>query len=773
MIIQVALPQPLRKTFDYLLPSALASQSVAPGMRVKVPWGKQELIGVIMGTSFHSDVPAAKLRPILALLDAEPIIPPALIQFCRWAADYYHHPIGETMALTLPPILRKQSNKTTGKKVEIWQLTEAGKELDITTLKRARKQHEAMRLFQKLVEPDEPPLPQPLPHTGGRGADCAKEHNSSFLKDSTKLTIDQLQEHNINRDTLLKLQQQGWIEKTFIHQIILPTDGESTLDSFAHHEPLLLNDEQQHAVNLIRESLQRFVPFVLDGVTGSGKTEVYLHIIHDVLRNGKQALVLVPEIGLTPQTVARFQHRFPNTNIAIFHSNLTDNERLQQWQQAQRGEARIIIGTRSALFTPLPELGVIIIDEVHDASFKQHEGLRYSARDLALKRGQMAQVPVIMGSATHTLETLLQVKKQRFISLPLTKRAGDAKPPTFQVIDMRKQPIREGLALVTQREIEKHLMAGNQVLLFINRRGFSPVLLCHDCGWTAVCNRCDARMTLHMDPYQLHCHHCDTVTPVTRACPQCRGENVLTVGVGTERIERYLQQVFPQHKTIRIDRDTTRRKNSLENLLDEIHDGTPQILVGTQMSAKGHHFPNVTLVGILNVDQGLCSADFRATEQLAQLVTQVAGRAGRAEKRGHVLLQTHFPDNPLLIRLLREGYGSFAEAALQEREMAHLPPYSAMAIIRAESPKQENTMAFLDNIRDLAISLQLPDFNIMGPMPAIMAKRAGMFRGLLLLQSTHKTQLQLALKQLMPLIESQKKSNNVRWHVDIDPIDTF
>ncbi|MFN7095981.1 MAG: primosomal protein N' [Gammaproteobacteria bacterium] len=740
MIIQVALPQPLRKTFDYLLPPALAGQTVAPGIRVKVPWGKQELIGVIMATSFDSNVPIEKLRPILALLDAEPIIPPSLLQFCLWTADYYHHPLGETLALALPPILRKQSNKTTGKKVEIWQLTAAGQTLDLITLKRARKQYEAMQLFQQ---------------------------------QAVKLTIEQLQEHHISRDTLLKLQQQLWVEKSVAYQIILPTDGASTLESYTHHQPLSLNDEQQYAVSMIRNNLHRFVPFVLDGVTGSGKTEVYLQIIHDVLSKGKQAMILIPEIGLTPQTVARFEHRFPQTNIAIFHSNLTDNDRLRQWQMAQRGEARLIIGTRSALFTPMPELGVIIVDEVHDASFKQQEGLRYSTRDLALKRGQMAHVPVIMGSATHALETLLQVKKGRFISLPLTKRAGNAKPPTFQVVDMRKQKMQEGLALTTRNEIEKHLQAGNQVLLFINRRGFSPVLLCHDCGWTAICNRCDARMTLHMEPYQLHCHHCDTVTSVARVCPQCRSENVLTVGVGTERIERYLQNTFPQYKTIRIDRDTTRRKNSLENLLEEIHDGAPKILVGTQMLAKGHHFPNVTLVGILNVDQGLCSADFRATEQLAQLVTQVAGRAGRAEKSGHVILQTHFPDNPLLMRLLSEGYGSFAEAALQEREMAFLPPYCAMAVIRAESPKQENTMLFLDNIRELATTLPLADFNLMGPMPAIMAKRAGMFRALLIVQAKEKSQLQAGLKELIALIEVQKKNSNVRWHLDVDPIDTF
>lgn len=740
MIIQVALPQPLRRIFDYTLPPALINKTILPGMRVKVPWGQQNMVGVVVNTTHCSDVPAEKLRPIHAILDAEVIISPALMQFCFWAADYYHHSIGETLSLALPPILRKQSAKTTGQKIERWFLTAQGQAIELSSLKRAPKQLHAMQILSQ---------------------------------NPAGYSLIELKAQGINNDIIKKLQQENWITSITEHLPDLLSLPLSNADNTLNHAPLSLNAEQQNTVNIVREHLHHFMPIVLNGITGSGKTEVYLHLIYDVLQQGKQALILVPEIGLTPQTVQRFQQRFPNTLIAIFHSNLNDQARLKEWQAAQRGQARIIIGTRSALFTPLPELGIIIVDEAHDASFKQQDGLRYSARDLALKRGQLTQVPVILGSATHMLETLLHVKNQRFLSLSLTQRAGDAKPPSFQVIDMRKQTLREGIAAVTLKEIEKHLVAGNQVLLFINRRGFSPVLLCHDCGWTAVCERCDAKMTLHMDPYQLHCHHCDSITAATKICPACKGESMITVGVGTERVETYLQKVFPHYKTLRIDRDTTRLKNSLDKMLDEIHTGKPQILIGTQMLAKGHHFPNVTLVGILNVDQGLCSTDFRSLEQLAQLITQVAGRAGRAKKRGQVLLQTHYPDHPLMIKLLREGYLSFADAALKEREIAGLPPYTAMAVIRAEAEKPETSMQFLENIQQLTTQIALPELNIMGPMPAIMARRAGMFRSLLLIQAKDKITLQQSLKKLMTEIDRLKKPRKMRWHIDVDPSEIF
>lgn len=739
-IAHVAVPQPLRKTFDYLIPSSLNDQAIAPGVRVQVPWGKKEIIGVVVGVSHSSDISSDKLRPILAVLDKEPLICSTLIAFCTWAADYYHHPLGETIALAFPPVMRRQTVKLTTTKNKHWQLTAAGLTLGSDALKRAPKQLEAIQLLRQ--------YPQ----------GC---------------TPDILLEAGVTRNTLTQLQKKDWLTQTTIISLSDSQGASSISQQHVNALPLVLNEEQAIAVDMICQHLEHYVPIVLDGVTGSGKTEVYLHCIHEVLSRGKQILVLIPEISLTPQTVRRFQSRFTDIHIALFHSGLSDRERLKQWQAAQTGAARIIIGTRSVLFTPLPNLGLIIIDEAHDPSLKQQDNLRYSARDLALKRGQLSQAPVILGSATHTLDTLLQVKKQRFLSVSLSLRAGQAMFPRFQVIDVRRQKMIDGLALAMREEIARHLAAGNQVLLFLNRRGFAATLLCHDCGWTADCKRCDARMTLHRQPYQLHCHHCGAVAPVIKVCKGCRGENILNVGAGTERIEQSLQRFFPAYQTIRVDRDTAHNKAALENLLEQIHDDKPKILIGTQMLAKGHHFPNVTLVGILNVDQGLCSPDFRATEQLAQLIVQVAGRAGRAEKHGVVLLQTHYPDNPLIIQLLRDGYRPFADAALAERALAALPPYTAMAVIRVESPLQKINMVFLEEVRELAANEVLTGIQAIGPMPATMARRAGYFRAVLIFQAEDKTLLQKGLKVLVSKIEKLKLRNKVRWHVDVDPITMF
>jgi primosomal protein N' (replication factor Y) len=741
MIIQVALPQPLRKTFDYLLPAELAKRAIAPGMRVQVPWGKQQLIGVVIGTSYQTQVAAEKLRAIHAILDSTAIINPSMLQFCLWAADYYHHPIGEVIALALPPVLRRTAGKSARNEEIIWQLTAAGLTFDATTIKRSAKQRQALLLLQQ--------------HPTG-------------------ITIAAIKAAGISDTVLKALQKQTLVEKISREIMadntqIVPAEA-ITIDTPNH---LIINAEQQQAITAICQHLGQFTPIILDGITGSGKTEVYLRVIEQTLQQSKQALVLVPEIGLTPQTVERFRKRFPNTTIAVFNSSLTANERLRNWLDAQQGKAGIIIGTRSALFTPMPALGLIIVDEAHDASFKQQDGLRYSARDLAMKRGQLEKVPVILGSATHALESVLQVKKQKFMHLPLTQRAGDAIPPTFEIVDIKHQPLTEGLCQRLIATMQQHLADGGQALLFINRRGFAPVLMCHDCGWIAGCQRCDARLTLHYDPYQLHCHHCDTITPAVSICQHCRSKNILALGSGTERIERCLSQLFPQYTIARIDRDTTRTKASMEEKLENILAGKAQILIGTQMLAKGHHFPNVTLVGILNTDQGLCSADFRATERLAQLITQVSGRAGRAARRGHVILQTHYPNHPLLLSLLKQGYQQFADLALQERHMAGLPPFSSMALIRAEAPQREMANGFLQEIRQLSQQLNLSSVTIMGPIPAVMEKRAGKFRAQLLLQAPQRADLQSGLKQLVPVIETIKLRNKVRWHIDVDPLEPF
>lgn len=527
---------------------------------------------------------------------------------------------------------------------------------------------------------------------------------------------------------------------------------------------LALNSEQQIVLDKINQA-QGFCPFLLEGITGSGKTEVYLQAIAKILQQQGQALVLVPEISLTPQTVSRFTARF-NVPIAVLHSNLNDKERSYAWYQAHQGIARIVIGTRSAVFTSMPQLKLIIIDEEHDTSFKQQDGFKYSARDLALKRAQLEQCPIVLGTATPSFESLHNVQMGRYQHVMLTMRAGSAQLPTFDIIDIRKQKLQQGLSYSLLNKMQYHLDKGQQVLLFLNRRGFSPTLICHDCGWVAQCTHCDARLTYHKKKNILHCHHCEQQTRVPTQCVSCGSTDILPLGFGTQRIEAMLSEHFPHHKTVRIDRDSTRGKNKLHDLLEEVQAGKYHILVGTQMLAKGHHFPSVTLVAILDADQGLLSADFRAAERLGQLIMQVAGRAGRASLAGSVAIQTHHPQHPLLTQLINQGYHAFAQSALQERQIAGLPPYSYMALVRAESIVEMDPITFLQHARNL---MQVPEgIMVLGPIPAPMQRKQGRYRAHLLLQARSRTHLQPFIAQWLTQLESLS-IKGVRWSLDIDP----
>ena len=531
-----------------------------------------------------------------------------------------------------------------------------------------------------------------------------------------------------------------------------------------------LNTHQNQAITTIKKYLDKFQPFLLDGVTGSGKTEIYLHVIADIITANKQALVLVPEINLTPQTIARFTAHFA-VPIAVFHSRLTPKERLLAWLMAKNGAVPIIIGTRSAIFTPLQNPGIIIIDEEHDLSFKQQSGLKYSARNLAIMRGKLENIPVVLGSATPSLESIYNVKHKRYIELTLPKRAGNAIHPSFHVVDMRNQKLRNGIAENLLSPIKKHLDNNGQVLIFLNRRGFAPVLICHHCGWVAGCKYCDVRLTLHQKKHHLRCHHCGVVEKIPFHCPKCNTEKLFPLGSGTERIETTLQELLPEVKLVRIDRDTTQRKNALTEILENIHKQNYQILVGTQMLAKGHHFPNVTMVVVLHVDQGLFSSDFRASEYLAQLIIQVAGRAGRAEKPGEVYLQTHNPQHPLLLNLLNGGYPSFVNNCLEERQLAQLPPYSYLALLHAESKEQEAALKFLITLRSKMTQILPNAVKILGPVPTIIERKAGYFRAQLLLQHKNRQKLQLALESLLNIIEQIKPKNSLKWFLDVDPTD--
>ncbi|MEX0739365.1 MAG: primosomal protein N' [Pseudohongiella sp.] len=677
-ILRVAVPSPLRRSFDYALPSDRHSVPAVlePGIRIRVPFGNRELTGILLEVSNTTEVSSDKLKPAISILDQKSLIPGHLLKLWLWAARYYQHPIGDALHTLMPTGLRGKA------------------QADI-------KRRKSDEVITSAAEPDHP-----------------------------------------------------------------DREGE-------------LTEEQQQACDSICAERDKFRCFLLDGVTGSGKTEIYLQVISHTLVHARQVLVLVPEISLTPQTVARFRQRFPHKTIAIMHSGLTPRQRLNAWLAAARGDADIVIGTRSAIFTPLARPGLIVIDEEHDSSFKQQDGFRYSARDLGVIRAQSESIAIVLGSATPSLESLHNALDGRYQHLRLTRRPGNARLPVTRLIDTSQQMLEDGFSPELLRSIKLHVDKGNQALIFINRRGFAPVLQCKDCGWTAECRHCDARMTLHRTPAHLRCHHCERREPVHTHCPECQGKTMLAVGIGTERSEALLQRHFPDTRVIRVDRDATARKNELDGLLTEINQGRPCIMVGTQMLAKGHHFPAVTLVAVLDADSGLFSADFRGQEFMAQLLVQVSGRAGRADtpgRTGEVLIQTRHSTHQSLQTLLNQGYHALAEQLLSERRLAGMPPYTSMAVLRAEALNDSAPIQFLSSAREQAEQLlaQMPNghqVQISGPLPAPMEKRANRYRQQLLLRSPQRAALQMLLSVLCQQLEQTNTQRKVRWSVDVDPQD--
>lgn len=534
--------------------------------------------------------------------------------------------------------------------------------------------------------------------------------------------------------------------------------------------PLTLNNAQQQAVTAVCSHFGTFKPFLLDGITGSGKTEVYMQLIAHAIANNLQTLILVPEINLTPQTLAHFQQRF-GVPIAVLHSQVTEKNRAIAWMHAQTGYAPIILGTRLAAFTPLQRPGLFIIDEEHDLSFKQQDHLRYSARDLLLKRAQLQQCPIVLGTATPALETWYNAVSGKFQHLVLPERAGNARKPEIQIVDIRHKQLDSGLTNDLLAQIKDHISRNNQVLLFLNRRGYAPVLLCYKCGWHQNCKRCDSNMIIHGNT-SVRCHHCDAQTKMPQACPNCNSVEISPIGLGTQRIEECLSAHFPDAKIARVDRDTVHTKKQLQAVLDDIHAGNTNILIGTQMLAKGHHFPKLSLVAIVDIDAALFSSDFRATERIAQLITQVAGRAGRGEQIGKVVLQTTHPDNNLLQTLIYEGYHAFLQQLVQERRVTGLPPFSYQVMLRAETKAPSEARNFLQEIKALITSTK-SNIHCLGPIPAPMEKRQGFYRAQLLLQADSRSILQNKLQAIIPHIEANKLTRRVRWSVDVDPAEMF
>jgi primosomal protein N' (replication factor Y) len=512
-----------------------------------------------------------------------------------------------------------------------------------------------------------------------------------------------------------------------------------------------------------------FRAYLLHGVTGSGKTEVYLHLVARTLERGMQALILVPEISLTPQLEARFRQAFPDARLVVMHSALEDIERTAGWLAAARGEAGIVLGTRLAVLAALPKLGLIVVDEEHDASFKQQEGLRYSARDAAVYRAKAAGCPVILGTATPSLETWHNWTAGRYKRLELAERASPgARLPAVRTLDMKQDPPEQGFCMGLLSAIGERLARREQSLVFINRRGYAPVLACEACGWTAGCERCTARMVLHAVDRRLHCHHCGAQGAIPRACPTCGNVDLKPMGRGTQRVEETLAARFPGARIVRIDRDSARRRAELSRTLERIRRGEGDILVGTQLLAKGHDFPALTLVGVLNADTALVSTDYRAPERLFSVLAQVAGRAGRRERPGEVLVQTRYPRHPLFAALERHDFAGFAQAQLDERRAAGFPPFVFEAALRAEAPKLETAIAFLKS----AAALVRPpgEVRVFDPVPHLLTRRADLERAQLVMQSSSRQALQEYLRQLSAELFSSSP-RQVRWHLDVDPIE--
>jgi len=726
-IYQVAVPTPLYRLFDYL-----STVSLAAGKRVRVPFGKRDLVGMVLGEVKQSELPLSRLKTVAQSLDADPLLPAPLLNLLVWAADYYHHPLGEVIHAALPVRLR-QGRPASIIGVTVWALTPEGKSLDPATLKRTPAQK---RLFEVLSAAPE-------------GLDA--EH---LIQVSPRWTA-----------AIKAMGAKGWVSS---HQRESPLISNKDIQGSPE-----LNPGQKAAVAAVTAELDRFRPYLLHGVTGSGKTEVYLNVIERVLALEKQALVLVPEISLTPQLVDRFARRF-RAPIAVLHSGLNDQERLNAWLAARAGKTPIVLGTRSAVFTPLKNPGLIVVDEEHDASYKQQDGFRYSARDVALMRASREKIPILLGSATPSLESLKKAREEAYTLLELPDRTGGAGMPDVRLLDMRRLKPSEGLSLPLREAIAARLARGEQSILFLNRRGFAPVWMCYDCGWVAPCRRCDAQLTLHQKKQKLLCHHCGAEQAVVPRCPACQGANLHPLGEGTERVEGALQKFFPQARIERIDRDSTQRKGALEEKLRRVHEGEVDILVGTQMLSKGHDFPNVTLVGILNADQGLYGTDFRSGERLFQLIMQVSGRAGRADKPGEVLIQTWHPDHPLFVALQRHDFHGFADFALGERRDTGYPPYSHLALLRAESPAPGASLKFLHEARSLAQRLS-PDksVQILEPLPAPMERRAGRYRAQLLVQASGRAPLHAFLARWVAELAEAKFSKKVRWSLDVDPLDMY
>ena len=732
-LVEVLVPIPLMEKFSYLPPKNNTS-SLKQGSRVLIPFGRRTLVGVIWGFVKKDPSDKRKYKYIKDVLDESPLLDANSISLAEWSSRYYHYPLGEIITYFFPPSIRKGKDAKF-RESKYLELTSKGSFLQATDLSRAPSQ-------QKLIE---------------------------LLKEKTEISLKSAQAFGISAAVI-----NGLIEKGFIARFSRELSPYKKFENNNLLSSKELNPEQSEAVNAINGAQNKNITFLLDGITGSGKTEVYLQAIQEVIRQGRQALILIPEIGLAPQAEERFREYFGD-RVMSFHSAKNDREKVDAWLGASRGLVDIIIGTRSSVFLPMKNLGIIVVDEEHDLSFKQMDKFRYSARDMALYRAKLEKVPVVLASATPSLETLKNAEEDKYKVLKLSKRATGASLPSFQAVDLRGKELFEGLSKELLEATQTELAQGNQVLIFLNRRGYAPSMICKVCGWISNCERCDALMTVHKNPLKLHCHHCEAQKPYPNKCQSCDSNDFLTYGFGTEKIEEFLQNYFPDIKTLRIDSDSTRKKERLNEYFSEIREGKPMILLGTQLLAKGHHFPDVTLVGIIDADSGLFSADFRGSERVAQLMTQVSGRAGRDKKPGRVILQSYCPDHPQIEEIITGSYDKFAKKLLGERKSLKIPPFSFQAKIFAESPKSLISRDFILNLLNQSKIDEKIRMNVrvIGPLPSVMEKKSGVYRWELSIFSKSRSNLHKYLDVMQSRLYDPKLSKQVRWSIDVDPLSSI
>ncbi|MBI5617483.1 MAG: primosomal protein N' [Gammaproteobacteria bacterium] len=731
-VLEVAVFAPLRQTFDYFLPAG-TDPAIASGCRVRVPFGRGTRFGVVLAC--REDGARLATKAASEILDEAPVFDAEQLRLARWAADYYQHPLGEILSGMLPAEVRRGRAPREALRT-VWRITDAGRALGATPAGRAHRRHAVLAL------------------AGAADLDAAALAALDFDA----------------RRAVRELEKLGALERVLVAVQGTAAHASAPLEPFH-----VLNADQERALAAVRAHFGGFGVVLLQGVTGSGKTEVYMQAMRELLAAGRQILMLVPEIALTQALVARFEARF-GAAVGVLHSGLTDQARAQTWAACRRGELGILLGTRSAVWAPLPRLGLLVIDEEHDASYKQQDGLRYSARDVAVMRARQRDVPIVLGSATPSLESCLNGQRGRYETVHLRTRAGSAVLPRVRLLDIRGLKLDGGLSEALLRAIGERLARREQVLLFLNRRGFAPTVICHRCGWVGRCTRCDARLVWHKKGEALHCHHCGAVHPLSRPVPDhtCDGEpDLVPLGVGTERVAEALAAAFPGQRIARIDRDTMRGREAIRRTFEDIRARRLDIMIGTQMLAKGHDFSGITLVAVVDADSRLFSLDFRAEERFAQLLTQVGGRAGRAEAPGEVLVQTHHPEHPLFARVFGHGYEGFAAAALAEREAAALPPFHAMAMIRAEATDRRYPQQFLEAVAARLRRIAPAGLEVEGPVAAAMEKRAGKFRAQIVLRAPRRAEIAAALRSFVVAAEALPARRRVRWSLDVDPQDAL